>query len=294
MTSLPNGDTSMQLDRDSVLKGVRNLPSLPSVVIELLQSMDNDDADTRELASKLARDQALTAKVLRVANSSFYGLQGKVDSIGDAIVVLGLHGVRTLATAAAITDVFAPKGSGEQANAQTYDMRRFWRHSIAVGLCAKAIARRRRMNDGNAFAAGLMHDIGRLALASCFPAHMAAVVNAQGEQGDCWLFAERRVLGLDHAEIGQWLTEHWCFPSLLSRAIGTHHQPDMKQDPLATVIHVADRLGHRLDDGPAGLIPLPPIDETAWAAVGLDEESAAELVAVVEEQFESACDALVS
>ncbi|MDQ5945995.1 MAG: hypothetical protein QG619_1418, partial [Pseudomonadota bacterium] len=203
MSDGTGGETSMQLDRDTVLKGVRNLPSLPTVVIELLQSMDNDDADTRELAGKLARDQALTAKVLRVANSSFYGLQGKVDSIGDAIVVLGLHGVRTLATAAAITDVFAPKGSGGAASVQTYNMHLFWRHSIAVGLCAKAIARKRRLNDGNAFTAGLMHDIGRLALASCFPAHIAAVAKDRAETGDCWLFAERRVLGLDHAEIGQ-------------------------------------------------------------------------------------------
>lgn len=280
----------MRLDREMVLKGVRNLPSLPAVVIELLQSMDDDDADTRQLAIKLAHDQALAAKVLRVANSSFYGLQGKVDSIGDAIVVLGLHGVRTLATAAAITDVFAAKRGGEQA----YDMRAFWRHSIAVGLCAKAIARRQHLNDGNAFTAGLMHDIGRLALASCFPAQLAAVTNDQAETGDCLLFAERRVLGLDHAEIGQWLTEHWRFPPLLSRAIGTHHQPDMQLDRLATVVHIADGLGHRLNDEPAGQIPPPPIDEAAWAVVGLDEESAAELVAMVGEQFESACDALVS
>ena len=150
------------------------------------------------------------------------------------------------------------------------------------------------MNDGNAFAAGLMHDIGRLALASCFPAHIAAVAKDRAEAGDCWLFAERRVLGLDHAEIGQLLTEHWCFPSLLSRAIGTHHQPDMQQDLLATAIHVADGLGHRLDDGEGEQTPVPPLNEAAWAAVGLNDDSAAELVAVVEAQFESACDALVS
>ena len=136
-------DASMRLDRDAVLKGVRKLPSLPAVVIELLQSMDNDDADTRQLATKLAHDQALAAKVLRVANSSFYGLQGKVDSIGDAIVVLGLHGLRTLAIAAAVTDVFASKD--KQGG---YDLLTFWRHSVAVGLCAREVARQRRMNEG--------------------------------------------------------------------------------------------------------------------------------------------------
>ncbi|WP_294268111.1 HDOD domain-containing protein [Propionivibrio sp.] len=284
-------DASMRLDRDAVLKGVRNLPSLPAVVIELLQSMDNDDADTRQLATKLAHDQALAAKVLRVANSSFYGLQGKVDSIGDAIVVLGLHGLRTLAIAAAVTDVFASKD--KQGG---YDLLTFWRHSVAVGLCAREVARQRRMNEGNAFAAGLMHDIGRLALASCFPGHLTAVAQERIATGDCWLFAERRVLGLDHAEIGRLLTEHWRFPSLLSLAIGTHHAPDIQHEPLATLINVADALGHRLDrsEEDGVLVPEPPLNEAAWAAVGLTEESAQSLVAVVEAQFESACAALIS
>lgn len=291
MSEIGKLEASLHLDRDTVLKSVRRLPSLPAVVIELLQSMDNDDTDTRQLATKLAHDQALAAKVLRVANSSFYGLQGKVDSIGDAIVVLGRHGLRTLAIAAAVTDVFA--GRGREGG---YDLVSFWRHSVAVGLCAKEVARRRRMNEGNAFAAGLMHDIGRLALASCFPAHLSAVAHDRMATGDCWLFAERRVLGLDHAEIGQLLTEYWRFPSLLSRAIGTHHAPDLQQEPLATLIHVADALGHRMDRSEEGgvLAPEPPLNEAAWAAVGMTEESAQSLVAGVESKFESACAALIS
>ena len=152
------------------------------------------------------------------------------------------------------------------------------------------------MNEGNAFAAGLMHDIGRLALASCFPAHLAAVAQDRIDTGDCWLFAERRVLGLDHAEIGQLLTEHWRFPSQLSRAIGTHHSPDIQQEPLATLINVADALGHRLDRSEEGgiLVPEPPLNEAAWATVGMTEKSAASLVAVVEAKFESACAAWIS
>lgn len=287
-------DAAMILDREMVLHGVRNLPSLPAVVVELLQSIDNDDADTRQLAAKLACDQALAAKMLRVANSSFYGLQGKVESIGDAIVVLGLHGVRTLATAAAVMDVFAAKA--QHGKHEGYDLHTFWRHSIAVALCAKEIARTQRMNQGNAFAAGLLHDIGRLALASCFPLHLAAVAQARRTANDCWLFAERRVLGLDHAAIGLLLCEHWRFPPLLSRAIGMHHAPDTQHEPLATVIHVADALGHQLDLAGEGADPLPqpPQDDAAWAVVGLNEESAQALVAVVATQFEAACAALVS
>lgn len=290
---MSDGNTiTMPLDRDTILKGVRKLPSLPMVVVELLQSIDNDEADTHQLAAKLAHDQALAAKVLRVANSSFYGLQGTVESIADAIAVLGLHGLRSLATAAAVTDVFAKNNGGRD---HSYDLRTFWRHSVAVGLFANEIARQQGMNQGNAFAAGLLHDIGQLALASCFPRHLAAVAQARTASGDCWLFAERRVLGLDHAEIGQLLTEHWRFPPLLSRAIGTHHAPDIRNEPLATLIHLANALGHRLDQaGGDEQVPMAPLNEAAWPAIGLAEATTPALVAVVAAQFESACEALVS
>lgn len=277
-----------RLDRDAVLKGVRSLPSLPTVVVELLQSIDDDDADTQELAEKLARDQALAAKVLRVANSSFYGLQGKVESIGDAIVVLGLQGLRTLATAAAVTGTFAAGGEG------AHDLRSFWRHSVAVALCAKEIARQRHMNEGNAFAAGLLHDIGRLALAACFPRHVAAVAAEREAHDDSLLAAERRLLGIDHAEIGQMLTEYWRFPTILSQAIGTHHVPDATAAPLAAVIHVADAVAHALDLAGEASTQVPPLDEAAWRHVGLGDAAWLELFEHVETQFSAACESLVS
>lgn len=285
----PENMASLPLDRDTVLKGVRNLPSLPTVVIELLQSMDDDEVDSRQIATKLVHDQALAAKVLRMANSSFYGLQGKVESIGDAIIVLGLHGLRTLATAAAVTDVFAGKSECG------YDLRTFWRHSIAAALCARAIARQLRMNEGSAFTAGLLHDIGRLALASAFPEQLLLVAQNRIATGDCWLFAERRVLSLDHAEIGQVLTEHWRFPAALSRAIGTHHAPDTTHDVLATVIQVADALAHQLSsvDDALSRSLAPPVAPAAWVAVGVNEESAQVLLEEVRGQFELACDTLV-
>jgi len=283
----------MPLDRDTLLRGVRKLPSLPAVVIELLQSMDREDTDTRRLAAKLAQDQALAARVLRVANSSFYGLQGKVETISDAVAVLGLNGLRTLATAAAVTGAFAGGKHGEGG----YDLASFWRHSVAVALCAREIARRRHMNEGNAFAAGLLHDIGRLALASSFPEHLAAVAQARAASGDCWLFAERHVLGTDHAEIGRQLTEHWCFPATLSGAIGAHHAPGKDAtagNTLAAVVHLADALAHLLPVANPAPVPLPPVETAAWETVGLDEATAQDVLAVVEMEFDAASDAVTS
>lgn len=284
-----NTELVFPLDRDAVLSGVRNLPSLPAVVVELLQSMDNEDADTRQLAEKLSRDQALSAKVLRLANSSFYGLRGKVVSINDAIVVLGLHGVRTLATAAAVTGVFSAKLA---ASGSIYGMDVFWRHSIAVALFAKALARHKKLNEGNAFTAGLLHDIGRLALACCFPAHLAAVEADRVATGDSWLAAERRVLGFNHAEVGALLADYWSFPPLLSQTIGLHHAPESCDEALVGVVNLADFLGHRLLD------QLAEADASAFSSaletMGLSEETVEILHEAVAGQYESACDAFVA
>lgn len=284
-----NSDLVCSLDRDTVLSGVRNLPSLSAVVVDLLQSMDNENADTRQLAEKLSRDQALSAKVLRLANSSFYGLRGKVVSIGDAIVVLGLHGVRSLAIAAAVAGVFSEKTG---ASGCISGLGVFWRHSIAVALFAKALAHQRKLNDGNAFVAGLLHDIGRLALACCFPGHLAAVEKDRIVTGDSWLTAERRVLGFDHAEVGALLADYWCFPALLTQTIGLHHVPESCNEPLVGVVHLADFLGHRLVDQ---LVEADaPALASALETMGLSEEALQTLHEAVAGQYESACDAFVT
>lgn len=280
---------SNRLTLEEVARGIGKLPSLPAVVVELLQSLGNEDVDTAQLAQQIARDQALVAKMLRVANSSFYGLQGKVNSIGDAIVVLGLRGVRTLATAAAVTGAF---GSGQHPG---FDFRIFWRHSIAIALCARALARHMKMSEDNAFTAGLLHDIGRLVLASCYPRQLAAVLAFQHENDCLLLDAEHAVLGIDHAQIGQVLTERWKFPPLMCEVIARHHQPVGSDCPgLACVIHVADALAHALDLAGDESEMVPPLNSTCWQVAAVDDDALRAIFAEVEAQFEDACGALIS
>lgn len=279
----------LALTLDEVARGIARLPSLPAVVVELLQSLGNDDVDTGQLARQIARDQALVAKMLRLANSSFYGLQGKINSISDAIVVLGLHGVRTLATAAAVTGAFGATVR------QGFDFRVFWRHSIGIALCARALARHMRMSEENAFTAGLLHDIGRLVLASAYPQHLAAVLDYQ-KQNDCALIeAERAILGLDHAQIGQVLTERWKFPPLMCDVIARHHDPSGLDCPaLACVIHVADAITHALDLAGDPNEMVPPICPSCWRAADLGAADLRAIFAEVEVQFEGACGVLLS
>lgn len=283
------------LDRDALLSGVRRLPSLPTVIVELLHSIEDDTADPRQLARQLMRDQALAAKVLRVANSSFYGFQGKIETIADAFLVLGLQGVRTLAVGAALTSAFAAR---QLDLSGTWNFDTAWRHSTAVALAAKSLAQRSGASEGLAFVAGLLHDIGRLVLVSSFPQHTRAVIRAAAcsAQETGWLCAEQRTLGTDHAAIGQLLAEHWRFPRVLSEAIGTHHTPDVSAGGLAPLIHVADLLGHAVEKArkQPGRFATPPCDDDSWTSFRLGSDDWNLLAQGVSVQLDAACAALVA
>ena len=142
-----------RLSFEHIIRQIQELPSLPVVVLELLSSMDQDDTDVHVLAQKIELDQGLAAKTLRIANSSFYGMQSKVTSIPQAVSVLGFHSIRTVVTACALTGSFAPVSGG-------FDFQAFWRHSLATAVAARLLAPHLRVNPETAFTAGLLHDLG--------------------------------------------------------------------------------------------------------------------------------------
>lgn len=271
-----------------VIRQIRDLPALPVVVMELLGNLDRDDTSISMLADKVSRDQALTAKTLRLANSSFYGMQSKVTTIQQAIAILGFNSVRTLVTAAAIIGNFS--GSTHA----SFDVESFWRHSIATALSAKALARHLRVNQDYAFMVGLLHDIGRLVLATRSPQQFAEVIVWQAGKDCLMLEAERAVLGLDHTTVGRALAEHWKFPLLLQKAIESHHAPDA-QEPgsLAAVVHVADCMVHALDLSGHVDDLVPPLSAAAWNGMKLDQEALSRVFRETEAQFEEACKILI-
>lgn len=272
---------SATLTYDDVVKNLDDLPSLPAVVMELLNSIDQEDVDIAVLAKKVSHDQALTAKTLRLANSSLFGLQVKVTTIQQAITFLGFQSTRNLITAAAVTGCFADQ------LCPGFDHRAFWRHSIATAACAKVLARHVRFNQDYAFTAGLLHDIGRLVLVSCFPDLYAEVLAYQKEQ-DCYpLQAERAVIGIDHVEAGLALAEHWNFSDTMRLAIAGHHEPEKPGAGfLAAIIHVADAVVHALDlaQKPDDLVP--PVSTVAWQALNLSEDTCLHLFRETELQYE--------
>jgi putative nucleotidyltransferase with HDIG domain len=270
-----------ELVLETVIAALQDLPSLPAVVMELLSSIDQEDIDISVLAKKVSHDQALTAKTLRLANSSLYGLQVKVTTIQQAITFLGFQTTRNLITAAAVTGCF-PEGQCAR-----FDDQAFWRHSIATAACAKVLARRMRFNQDYAFTAGLLHDIGRLVLVSSFPTRYEQVI-AYRAAHDCTLLdAERAVLGVDHVEAGVALAEHWNFSDTMRLAIANHHDPEaVGAGFLASIIHVANAIVHALDVArePDELVPV--VSSVSWAALGLSEEAYLHAFRETELQFE--------
>lgn len=272
------------LDIAQVVKGVRDLPALPSIVLDLISSFERQNIDITTLAEKMSRDQALAAKILRLANSSFYGLPAKVKTVKQAIVVLGFDSARTLAVA---SSVIANLGDGASRHV---DVAGFWRHSIAAALCAKSLARHAHIDKDYAFIAGLLHDIGRLVLASRFPDQYAKVIDHCARDDSTLAEAEVRILGVDHQRVGQMLAETWKFPPLIQRAIGQHHAPagvDLGDVP--GVVHVANAMVHALDLGGGEHVAVPHVLDSALDSLRLTPDHLRDVCRETEVQFEEAC-----
>jgi putative nucleotidyltransferase with HDIG domain len=275
------------ISRDELLAALRDLPPLPSVVLELVESLGHEELSATQYAAKISRDQALAAKTLRLANSSFYGRGRQVRSVAEAIGVLGLRTVRGVVTAAGLAGSFRRHAG--------FDHDAFWRHSIGSALCAQALAGELRRDDAElAFTVGLLHDIGRLALASAFGPAYAEVEQWRRDQDCPDGEAERAVLGIDHAEVGGLIARQWNFAPPIVDAIREHHAPpDAAVVTLTGIAHVADAIAHALGLAGDADEAVPALVLPVWAACRLDDAACIRLFAHTEAQFETVCEALL-
>lgn len=281
-TAIPSYEQIVKtIQFDEIVKQVQDLPSLPVVVMDLLRSIDEEDADIGALAEKVTLDQALAAKTLRFANSSLYGSPAKVTTIQQAITRLGVATVRNLITAAAMTGSF-PKGA-----ITFFNFTAFWRHAIGTAICANVIARHVRADADYAFTAGLLHDIGRLVLVTRFPQHYERALAYRAEHDCPMLVAERAVLDVDHAMAGHALACHWHFSEVLQHAIAAHHDPDSApSDTLTAIVHVADAIAHALDLSAQEDDLVPPVSDAAWKLLGMNDKLCRQVFDDTLQQFE--------
>ena len=233
-----------RLSRSEVISRSDALPAFPGIVRRILATIDDDDANLALLAQHIQHDPVTAARVLSQANAvaAKSRREGTVKDIFTATCLIGTGRVREMALLGSIGSFIGHSSRGLPSS--------FWRHGIAVGMCAEELA----LLDGpplavgTALIAGLLHDVGQLWL-QCFRADAFAAALAGAREHDISISeAERECFGVDHAAIGGWLAEHWALPEGVSRAIRFHHAPDEALDePLVSVVHLAEVLGNALD-----------------------------------------------
>jgi putative nucleotidyltransferase with HDIG domain len=212
----------------------KNLPTIPTVLTKILALADGEHASGRELVDVIEHDQALTAKLLRLSNSAFFGQSRKVSTIPRAVVLLGFSTVRNLALG---VKVWESLGAGVSRDRQT----ELWAHAVAVAVAAKQLATRLRAGSPDeAFTAGLLHDVGRLVMAMRLREEYWTAVGGSGETQAVEAL-ENATFGVDHAQVGAWLLEAWNLPAALVDAVRDHHTA-LARPGLAGLLAVTDRL----------------------------------------------------
>lgn len=271
--------TPLLLDREALARDIHRLPSLPPIVLELM-NLVRTESPLGTLGETLSLDQALSAKVLQLANSPFYGVSGRVASIRDGISILGTSQLTCMVMAAALTLQF------EERYGQSLHLDSFWKHSVGCAVAAKHVAMACGLDSAAAFSAGLLHDVGRLVIESHYPQEVAQAL-AWSETNDLpQCDAEQSLLGICHVEIGGWVSRHWCFAPEIVQAIEHHHWPtDAPVEPLTDVVHIADAITHALDLCGDPMEVVPWINEAAWTRLQLTEDKVHALLGQIEQEF---------
>jgi len=209
---------SKGINIEQVVAKVKDLPTLPDVVFKVNEVVNDPCTSATDLENVISRDQAIAAKVLKLVNSAFYGLPGRVDTLSRAIPLLGFSTVRNLVMSVTIFDI---SSVGE------FDMKNFWRHAFATSTAARAIGLADSLPDAETLSlAGLLHDIGKTVLLQHFAKQYHPVIELIEKKGLSFLQAEKKLYSIDHTLVGGILAEKWSFPPNLCAAIEHHHYPE--------------------------------------------------------------------
>jgi len=241
--------------REKVIDLVRNrntdLPTLPVVMNNIIATARSEKSSARDLASFIVNDQAISARVLKIANSPYYGMCKEIDSVTRAIVVIGFKEIISLVLATGVFSAFSQKKVGA-----LIDMTELWKHSIAVGFAIKKIGKQMgKIMDESAILIGLLHDIGKIIFGIYFPDEYAAVLKEAADAKAPLYKIEQERLGLDHAEIACLIMKQWNFPLNIIDAIRYHHSqfgcPE-EQLYMAMMLNAADFICHQSSIGQSG------------------------------------------
>ncbi len=227
----------------TLIARLKSIPTLPAIALRVLEITANTKSSANDLMEIISPDVSLTAKILKIANSPFYGLTREVSSLQHAVTILGFKEIRNLVISTVAFDSF--KNLEQDGK---FDINKFWKHSFYCALAAKAIAVDLEIESNELFVAGLVHDIGKLAMYVTFPSEFMMQLEIMNPLKIKYTSfeTEKDVFGMTHDEVGMKLLKKWMFPESLLTAVGYHHRPQDadKQSLFPIIVHIADILTH--------------------------------------------------
>ncbi len=208
---------------DEILASIHQIPPFPQVAIKAMDIISNTQYVVSDLVEVIRLDQSITANILKLCNSAYFGLPRKVSSLKEAVVYLGTIQLRQVLLASGAKDIYDRPDKG-----YSYFVGELWQHAIACALMSQVLARHLRLplDENSIFTAALLHDVGKVVLSTYVSQEFAEIEMMVKEEHLSFHDAERRVLGFDHAEIGGRLAELWKFPDSIVAAIRFHHEPE--------------------------------------------------------------------
>lgn len=258
--------------KDKIYSKIDELPTLPAVLPKLLGLMESDRSASSDIAEAISSDPALASKTLKVANSAYYGFSQTIATLEKAVPLLGFNMVRSLALSIGVIHSLS---SGK--NSPHFSQEGLWIHSLAVAEAMQELATKFGKGDHNEhlFIVGLLHDIGKIVLNQFFGELFQQALEAAASQENTGLYtAERRIIGLDHADVGAMLLERWRFPAKVRNPIAVHHQDDIPEGTNANdvaMLRIANVLTQMLGLGSEGNPTPSEICDKDLKALGMNK-----------------------
>ncbi len=259
----------------TLLDKIEEIPTLPTIYTKVTTLIANPNSTVNEIARVIEMDQALTSKILRIVNSSFFGFNRKIVSINQAIVLMGFNTIRNTVLSASVFKSFADIARNN------FDLRRFWRHSIACGIISSILDN--KLGTGykdETFVAGLLHDMGKIILNQYFEKEFCDTIAYSDNNNLSFYDSERKIIGFSHDEIGEYIAERWKLPFSLVESIALHHQPEnLRSNPkLVSLVHLADVFTNRLKFNFLNNPEQIAINPFVFNELDLDEKSVPNLI----------------
>jgi putative nucleotidyltransferase with HDIG domain len=263
----------MKSNITELVRGVSSLVTLPDVFIRINQLVEDPDSTTADIAKVISQDPSFSIRLLRVANSPFYGFPSAVDSISNAVSIIGTNQIRNMALATSVASTFDGLPN------DLVSMEHFWKHSLYCALAARILAKQARSYDPDVmFTAALLHDIGELIIFNRLPENAKDALLMVLESGDeiPVYRAEQKIIGFDHAQVGGELAREWKLPNMLEECIEFHHNIRAAQrfPREVALVHIANVIALMSELGTLSTEDVSPIDPLAWSIVGLNADEA--------------------